>query len=179
MKNAAYWMSFAAFVSLVSAPAFAAGIKQSEFVRISLDPSFEKSTPVQAGHVVVDELNRKVVLTLETKYHCESAVCATLMPEPVLISEPITSITKDECGRIVTRAGKDGSLSVVDSSHAVCGGTDSQTPTQVTLETQGAGQREPGTQRITTVSVFEGTPLEMVPQILPITDEISDSAHGQ
>jgi len=57
-----------------------------------------------AAQVVVNFAQSKVVMSVEQRWHCpEGKMCAAVMPPPVVVDLPITSIENVECGiRMIT-----------------------------------------------------------------------------
>ncbi len=172
MKHSRMVLAFViSFVSALPAAssAQASTLQGGRFSRMKLDPRLEEQLHVESASVLVDRRAGKIHLTLERAYDCRSEICAEVMPEPLLVSLPIVSVVKDECGRWITRAGSDElngltglqQMVLVQMQDSVCGGVDASAPTVLTFQT-GAPQR--------TVSKFEGPALEGMPEILPILE---------
>ena len=166
-----HWtMAVALWLGVSAGSVHAGGFASVQFSRVSVDPRLAEVMRIEGGMLLLDRTQGQVLLTLDRAYDCRSEICAPVMPEPIQVKLPVVSTEKDDCGRIIIRAARATlsgftgrqSVVIVDSQNSVCGGTDPQALTRVTLETR--------FQDVATQTVLEGPALQEMPQILPIQD---------
>jgi hypothetical protein len=147
------------------------GVRAARFTQMEVDARLQEELEVEGAAVLVDGVSNTVHLTLERGYVCRAEVCAQVMPAPVVLSLPILSRQKDDCGRIVTRAGRGGvsrslgqpEIVLIESEGSVCGDQNATAPTELFLETHFSGGEAAKSR-----SRFEGPALEGIPAALPI-----------
>ncbi len=148
-----------------------AGVRAARFTQMDVDARLQQELEIEGASVLVDGVSNTVHLTLERGFVCRSEVCAQVMPEPVVLSLPIVSRKKDDCGRIITRAGQGGvsrslgqpEILLIESESSNCGAQNAAAPTELWLETHFSGGEAAKSR-----SRFEGPALEGIPAALPI-----------